>query len=571
MHFLDNMKVVFKLSILIVISFLSLGIISFTGFYYLGQANTAMTTLYKDRLLPVQTINDTRTITGKVNSAILELMITTNEQRNQELKATIKEGAAAANTNMKTLASMQMDEKAQSILNQIQAALDKYRQARASVIELADQNKNAEAYALYIDKVDPLATDFIDKLRGLSEYYEDLSERSDKENQADFEKAVLIVSAVILTVVLLLGFSGLYITKSITGPLSFMVGLCRDFAAGDFRDKGSTVNRRDEIGQLVTALEHTRSSLQVLLKQVGQSVEQVASSSEELSAGAEQSSQAANQVACSMAEVAKGMENQMSAANDTSAVVQQMSASIQQVAANVHEVSNHSDQASEKASHGKESIDKAVKQMFHIENTVTTLAGVVAKLGERSKEIGQIVDTISGIAGQTNLLALNAAIEAARAGEQGRGFAVVAEEVRKLAEQSQEAAKQIAALIGEIQGDTNMAVDAMEEGTREVKLGTGIVDASGQAFQEIVTVITLVSEQIKEITAAVEQMAVGSQQVAESAKQIDALSRSASGETQSVSAATEEQLATMEEVASSSQALAKLAMNLQSEINKFQI
>jgi methyl-accepting chemotaxis protein len=328
---------------------------------------------------------------------------------------------------------------------------------------------------------------------------------------------------------------------------------------------------RDEIGQLVTALEHTRSSLQVLLKQVGQSVEQVASSSEELSAGAEQSSQAANQVASSMAEVAKGMDNQMSAANDTSAVVQQMSASIQQVAANVHEVSNHSDQASEKASHGRESIDKAVKQMFHIENTVTTLAGVVTKLGERSQEIGQIVDTISGIAGQTNLLALNAAIEAARAGEQGRGFAVVAEEVRKLAEQSQEAAKQIATLIGEIQGDTNMAVDAMKEGTREVKLGTEIVDASGQAFQEIVTVITLVSEQIKEITAAIEQMAVGSQQVAESAKQIDALSRSASGETQSVSAATEEQLATMEEVASSSQALAKLAMNLQSEINKFQI
>lgn len=571
MHFFDNVKVVFKLSVLIVIAFLSLGIISFTGLYYLGHANTSMTTLYKDRLLPVQSINDTRAITRKVNSAILELMITTSEKRNQELKATINEGAAAGDTNMKTLAAVQMDEKAKAMFDKMKEAQDKYRKARVDVIELAAQNKNAEAYALYIDKVDPLATDYINTLRELSDYYADLSDQSNKENQADFEKAVLIVSIIILTVVLLLGFSGLYITKSITGPLNFMVEVCQNFAAGDFRDKGTKVKRRDEIGQLATALENTRSSLQVLLKQVSHSVEQVAASSEELSAGAEQSSQAANQVAGSMAEVAKGMENQMSAANDTSAVVQQMSASIQQVAANVHEVSNHSEQASEKASHGKESIDRAVKQMFHIESTVTTLAGVVTKLGERSKEIGQIVDTISGIAGQTNLLALNAAIEAARAGEQGRGFAVVAEEVRKLAEESQEAAKEIASLIGEIQGDTNMAVSAMEEGTKEVKAGTEIVDASGQAFQEIVTVITRVSDQIKEITAAVEQMAVGSQQVAESAKQIDALSRNASGETQSVSAATEEQLATMEEVASSSQALAKLAMDLQGEINKFQI
>lgn len=571
MKFFDNIKVLFKLGILIAVAFLSLGIISFTGFYFLGNANTAMSALYTDRLLPVQTINEARVLTRKGNGAILELMLTTDARRTQELKSVIDEVVTTVNTNMQTLANTQMDAKAQSLFTQAQASLEKYRKARTAVMELATQNKNAEAYALYIDQVDPVATAFMDDLRKLSDYYTELSEQTNKENQAAFKEAVLIAAAIILVVVLLLGFSGMYITKSITGPLTAMVRICREFAAGDFRAKGGNVNRRDEIGQLAAALEHTRNSLQILLKQVSQSVEQVAASSEELSAGAEQSSQAANQVATSMAEVAKGMEEQMAAANDTSAVVQQMSASVQQVAANTHEVSDHSQHAAEKANQGKEAIDKAVSQMHHIENTVTALAGVVTKLGERSKEIGQIVDTISGIAGQTNLLALNAAIEAARAGEQGRGFAVVAEEVRKLAEQSQEAAKQIASLIGEIQTDTTTAVDSMEAGTREVRLGTEIVNASGQAFQEIVTVIKLVSGQLKEITAAIEQMAVGSQQVAESAKQIDTLSRSASGETQSVSAATEEQLATMEEVASSSQSLAKLAMNLQGEISKFQV
>ena len=209
--------------------------------------------------------------------------------------------------------------------------------------------------------------------------------------------------------------------------------------------------------------------------------------------------------------------------------------------------------------------------MANIEKAVDDSANLVGKLGERSQEIGTIVDTISGIAGQTNLLALNAAIEAARAGEQGRGFAVVAEEVRKLAEQSQDAAKQIAELIGAIQNDTNQAVDAMNEGTREVRKGTEVVTSAGQAFGQIVNLVDRVSDQVSDISAAIEQMAAGSQHIVASTKNIDAASKEASAHTQTVSAATEEQLASMEEIASSSQALANLAQELQTEVAKFRV
>jgi len=209
--------------------------------------------------------------------------------------------------------------------------------------------------------------------------------------------------------------------------------------------------------------------------------------------------------------------------------------------------------------------------MVSIEQSVSSSAEVVTKLGERSKEIGQIVVTISGIAGQTNLLALNAAIEAARAGEQGRGFAVVAEEVRKLAEQSQEAAKQIANLISEIQSETDNAVVAMNEGAREVKVGADVVNNAGKAFKEIVSLISEVSTQIREISAAIQQMASGSQQIVAAVRDIDRISKDAAGQTQTVSAATEEQSASMEEIAAASQALAKMAEDLQSAVRKFRV
>jgi len=269
--------------------------------------------------------------------------------------------------------------------------------------------------------------------------------------------------------------------------------------------------------------------------------------------------------------VATGAAEQLEATNETSSVVDQMSVGIQQIATNANHVAIQSVQAADKAQEGSKAVEKAVTQMSHIQDTVNTSAMVVAKLGERSKEIGQIVDTISGIAGQTNLLALNAAIEAARAGAQGRGFAVVAEEVRKLAEQSQVAAKKITDLIGEIQGDTDKAVAAMSDGTREVKTGSEVVNATGVAFQEITELITEVSEQVKEISSAIQQMATSSHLIVDSVKRIDELSKKSAGESQSVSAATEEQFASMEEIAISSEALAKLALQLQASVTKFQI
>ena len=229
------------------------------------------------------------------------------------------------------------------------------------------------------------------------------------------------------------------------------------------------------------------------------------------------------------------------------------------------------DKTSQAGHDGESAIEQVITQMDSIGQGTAQVGDAIGKLSASSKQIGEIVGVISAIAAQTNLLALNAAIEAARAGEQGRGFAVVADEVRKLAEQSGDAAKQISSLIDENRQNIELAVVAMQSGNVEVKRGIEIVGSAGDAFTKIAALVQEVSVEVREISAAVEEMASGSEQMVGSMKEIERVSKTTAGETQTVSAATQEQSASMHEIASASQNLAKMAEGLQVAIAKFRL
>lgn len=381
-----------------------------------------------------------------------------------------------------------------------------------------------------------------------------------------------IVSISTIAIILLIAVLASFVFAGrLIRPIRVLNQAIEKIVQGDLTIQTVALKSDDELGRMAQAFTTMNQYLRQMITKVVHSAETLSASSEELTASAQQSAQAVNQVASATSDTARETATQLTAMKHAVDMVKQMSDSMGQAAINVNSAAAMSDKTVGAAMEGSKNIDTAIHQMVSIEKTVTNSAQVVAKLGQRSQEIGQIIDTISGIAGQTNLLALNAAIEAARAGEQGRGFAVVAEEVRKLAEQSQEAAKKIAELIGDIQAETEQAVTAMAQGSNEVKMGAEVVDVAGKTFGEITEYINDVSAQVRQISDTIDQLASGSQQIEASIFEIERTSKNVADHTQTVSAATEEQSASMEEIAASSQALSKMAQELQNSIGSFKL
>ena len=377
----------------------------------------------------------------------------------------------------------------------------------------------------------------------------------------------------IITIVCLLIIT-LFCTKisnAMTRPILQLEEHAKQLSQGNLRVNDINVEGTDEIGSLTQAFNTMSNNLRNLINKMLTTSEQLAASSQELTASSTQSANTAVHVAETVAEVGGDITKQMKDIEGAKDSINVVSGDIQIVADKAVRVASTSESTAKAAQTGEALMQEAIAKMNSIEKSVLASAEVVERLGESSKQIGQIVEAISEIADQTNLLALNAAIEAARAGEHGRGFAVVSEEVRKLATASQESAEKIRERIESIQASTEEAVVSMKSGTQDVVAGTNAIKEVGMQFKEIMRMVDGIKDEITGINQSVKTVSDGAAQIVQSVDSIDKASRATDQRTQAISSDTETQSASNEEIAAAAQALSHLAEDMQVAIGKFKV
>jgi methyl-accepting chemotaxis protein len=321
----------------------------------------------------------------------------------------------------------------------------------------------------------------------------------------------------------------------------------------------------------VAAYNATRGALSEMIGKVSRSAGVVATSSSEMASTSDEVGRAIGEIAGGVGEVARGSERQVKAIDSARMLTDEMTSATADSATYAREAAEVALQASQLADEGAEAVREATGAMESVRTSSAEATDAIRALGAKSEQITGIVETITGIAEQTNLLALNAAIEAARAGEQGRGFAVVAEEVRKLAEESQSAAASIAQLIGEIQDETQRAVEVVETGGQRTTEGAATVEQARESFVRIRESVADMSGRVDQIADAIRQVADSSQRVQDDFAEVASVAEQSSASAQQVSASTEETSASTEQIAASAQQLAGTSEELARLVSTFKL
>ncbi len=573
---LGNLKVTKKLLVspsVAVLFVLIFGIVSYVGFF---KQKAALDDIYNNRLMRLQSAADMLIGLKEVHSNIADLVGllsqtdrlpqigalagakaasdkgpskggfigdgTTLQKRSLEDSRQIQLGTIDKVTGIigTALRSSDLDKEERTQLLRAQEKIRAYRDVIQKTLSVAE-NEPIMAQSLKIE-ADDLFKDVDMQMHQLL----DLQRKSSKDryNSAGLtSKLALAFSLIVFAAAVIFPFGMSLIMKSvILSPMQKTVEVIETVSQGDLTRR-IDVTSSDEVGEMARHFNRFADMLQGVITQVAQSSDKVSSAANTLDISSEQMAQGIEEVALRVGSVATASE--------------EMSLTASEIAQNCVIAAKSSENASTSARTGEAIIQETVSVMNRIKDIIIESASVIKGLGARSDQIGDIVELINDIADQTNLLALNAAIEAARAGEHGRGFAVVADEVRKLAERTGSATKEIGITIESMQKETKKAVSTMEEGVIEVESGTTEAAKSGQALNDILQQITTVTTEVNQIAVASEEETATTNEIAASIQQISAVMQQTSSKVQ--------------ENAEASRQLAELSKELQEMVRQFEV
>lgn len=359
--------------------------------------------------------------------------------------------------------------------------------------------------------------------------------------------------------------------RRMVGPLRKMNGQVKQIAEGNLSLEKLSVASKDEIGELAHSFNIMVANLTQIVGSVRKISDEVAASSCQMAASTVQVTTGASEVAGNTQQLAHDAENGNEAILEASLALLELSSLVQIAKIKATSAENNSNVTLKTASEGKQVVIDSMLKMENIKSRTMETEQLILTLDQYSKEIGQITKTMSEIASQTNLLALNAAIEAARAGEAGRGFAVVASEVRKLSEQSNREAAQVAELIRKIMETTAKAVAATYQSRLEVEKGTVVVTKAGHVFDNILQAVDSTVEEVQAIVHVTNDEVATSEKIVKLINELATFIETAAANAEEISASTEQTSALMHGIAASTEQLNIMASELQSSVEVFKL
>ncbi|MDR3255388.1 MAG: methyl-accepting chemotaxis protein [Synergistaceae bacterium] len=569
MNWLKNRSIGTKLGILSGIPLVILIIVTVFNFLNSSSTNRRFISAFDDYTMPSINVAVARVNLQATQKDVLKIVLTDDPKKIEDVHNDLAARRSETAKIYEEFSKRDLNSKEKNEITAVIATAAKLRVLQDEIIEMgSDKSKTDEAITKYFEELEPVGVQYTDAIRDLSNYLIELTANNQSESVTLSREATITSSAAALIATIVTILMSIFIARFITNPINLMKTQIARFAAGDlsvdFTDDG-----RDAIAQMGNELEKMAQTLRGVVESINVASSRITDSSQDFSAMAQETNASVEEFRANVDEMGTNLSSLASSSEEVNASVEEVAAGAQTTAEKGTDIARRVDDAMTAGDTGMNAVRSVVNGISRVAESSAASTSAVLELGNSARQIQSFVSQIGSIADQTNLLALNAAIEAARAGEAGRGFAVVAEEVRKLAEESNVAAKSIAELASTITTKLDTIISYAQENTSDSNKAKELSSETEQAITNMITYLRQIANATQDLAAVAEQQAASSEEIAESVQSMSTKINSTAVASENIRTSVTEVAAASEKVAEGAENLSSLSNDLQTELSYF--